>query len=322
MPDGSAKVSAICCRIVTVSAASFAKASPAWRGSGAARSAAGAFVVLTFYISIYWACVLAGTGRSDTFPGMTSAPISRPRSTAPGWEIAPETGVLSHFSTQNHAIVTVDNLLHTPEHAISQAILQNFARITPQYPGLRAPLGPEVSAAWLGVLAPQLDRWFGAPGTRWEMQGWYSIVTTAPRDLAPIQRLPHVDGTDPRDIAMMLYLHRTGHGGTAFFRHLSTGLEALTADDYPRYAAALQADVARTGLPPAAYATDGAPHFARTHVVPGHFNSAVFYRGNILHSGVIDNAAPLVPDPRAGRLTINAFFRPADEGQQGRTTAR
>ena len=154
------------------------------------------------------------------------------------------------------------------------------------------------------------------------MQAWYSIVTTPPADLLPIQRLPHIDGTDPTQIAMMLYLHRTGprsaHRGTAFFRHRSTGLEALTADDYPRYAAALQADVTRTGLPPAAYATDGAPHFERTHMVPGHFNSAVFYRGNILHSGVIDNAAPLPADPLTGRLTINAFFRPvAAQAQAG-----
>ena len=92
-------------------------------------------------------------------------------------------------------------------------------------------------------------------------------------------------------------------------------VEALKAADFPEYAAALQADVARTGLPPAAYTTDGAPHFERTHVAPATFNSAVFYRGNILHSGVIDNAAPLPADPREGRLTINAFFRPvAAEG--------
>ena len=71
------------------------------------------------------------------------------------------------------------------------------------------------------------------------------------------------------------------------------------------------AEAARAGFPPAAYPTDGAPHFERIHTSPGDFNSAIFYRGNILHSGVIDNAAPLVADPRAGRLTINAFFRPA-----------
>jgi Family of unknown function (DUF6445) len=243
---------------------------------------------------------------------MAMTPTFSANSALSGWAIAPENAAISQFSSQKHDLVTVGELLSTPDHAISQAFLQNFAKITPQYPGVRAPLDPQVAAHWLGQLAPWLDRWFGNDGKRWEMQAWYSLVTTPPAELLPIQRLPHVDGTDPRQIAMMLYLHRTGHGGTAFFRHRSTGLEAVVAADYPRYAAALQADVARTGLPPAAYTTDGAPHFERTHVVPGHFNSAVFYRGNILHSGVIDNHAPLSADPREGRLTINAFFRPAE----------
>lgn len=246
---------------------------------------------------------------------MAPTPIPPANSARPGWAITTDGASVSHFSSQNHQLVTISDLLETPDHAISQAILQNFAKITPQYPGVRAPLDPVVGAQWLGQLAPRLNQWFAGRSVRWEMQAWYSLVTTPPAALAPIQRLPHVDGTDPAQIAMMLYLHRPGphstHGGTAFFRHRTTGLEALTAADYPRYAAALQADVARTGLPPAAYTTDGAPHFERTHVVPGAFNSAVFYRGNILHSGVIDNAAPLSADPREGRLTINAFFRPA-----------
>jgi Family of unknown function (DUF6445) len=233
-----------------------------------------------------------------------------------GWEIRLAAPRVEAFSTHNHRLVTVDDLLVAPDQVVSEVILQKFAKISPQYPGVRAALDPAVCAAWLTQLAPLLEQWFGPLGCRWEMQAWYSIVTTPPAQLQPIQRLPHVDGTDPAQVAMMLYLHRTGplntHGGTAFFRHRSTGLEALTAADYPRYAAALQADVARTGLPPAAYATEGAPHFERTHAVPGHFNSAVFYRGNILHSGVIDNDAPLSPDPREGRLTINAFFRPTE----------
>ena len=234
-----------------------------------------------------------------------------PQSPPDGWAIALDHTRMERFSTYNHQLVTVDGLLTSPDFVVSQATLQKFAKITPQYPGVRAPLDSAVCTAWLAQLAPLLDQWFGAPSGGWAMQAWYSLVTLPPAQLAPIQRLPHVDGTDHRQIAMMLYLHGTGHGGTAFFRHRATGLEALSAGDFPRYADALQRDVARTGLPPAAYTTDGAPHFERIHVVPGHFNSAVFYRGNILHSGVIDNDAPLSPDPREGRLTINAFFRPA-----------
>jgi len=255
-----------------------------------------------------------------------SPPATLPNTPA-GWAIRHNMAVIDHFSSDNHRLVTIDDMLVTPECAISDAVLQDFAKITPHYPGLRAPLAPAVCAAWLAQLAPLLDQWFDGGGQAWEMQAWYSIVTTPPAQLQPIQRLPHVDGTDPAQIAMMLYLHRSGpehaHGGTAFFRHRSTGLSALTAADYPRYAAALQRDVARTGLPPAAYTTDGAPHFERIHAVSGAFNQAVFYRGNILHSGVIDNAAPLPADPARGRLTINAFFRPATgQAQQGMAHGR
>lgn len=228
-----------------------------------------------------------------------------------GWAIALDSAVIERFSCDNHELVTISQMLATPDVAIDFANLQKFAKVTPQYPGVRAPLHPAVATAWLARLAPLLSQWFGPAGAVWEMQAWYSLVTTPPAALAPIQRLPHVDGTDPSLIAMMLYLHRTGHGGTAFYRHRSSGLSALTAQDYPHYAKALHADVAKTGLPPAAYPTDGAPHFERIHAVDGHFNQAVFYRGNILHSGIIDNTASLPADPRTGRLTINAFFRPS-----------
>lgn len=221
---------------------------------------------------------------------------------------------VGHFSSQNHVFVEVERFLEEPDSAIAQACLQDFAKITPQYPGIRATLDQATSRAWAEALSPLLSRAFGESAGLWSMQAWYSIVTSRPDQLAPIQRLPHVDGTDPRQVALMLYLHRTGpqcpHGGTAFFRHRSTGLEALTAADWPRYKAALEGEIARDGLPPAAYVTDGAPHFERIHASTGAFNEAVFYRGNVLHSGVIDNIAPLSSDPREGRLTINAFFRP------------
>ena len=242
---------------------------------------------------------------------MVSQP-ALPRQDAPAhWGIALTDWQDENFPLPDQRLVSLDNFLIDPDHAILQASLQKFAKITPQYPGLRAALDPAVCRAWLTQLGPLLDQWFGGTGRPWAMQAWYSLVTTPREALAPMQRLPHVDGTDPQQIAMMLYLHRTGHGGTAFFRHRTTGLASISTQDFPRYAATVKADYQRTGMPPAAYPTDGAPHFERIHVAEGRFNRAVFYRGNILHSGVIDNDASLSADPREGRLTINAFFRPA-----------
>ena len=228
----------------------------------------------------------------------------------PEWTIAEANAQISHFSAEKHILATIPGLLANAEMVIESAFLQKFAKITPQYPGVRARLDESASQSLAQQLSPMLSDTFDAPEGTWSLVAWYSLVTSAPQQLLPIQRLPHVDGTDPNQIAMMLYLHETEHGGTAFFRHKSTGLEALTENDFPRYRHALQKEVAETGMPPARYVTDGAPLFEVTHRVSGNFNEAVFYRGNILHSGVIDNDAPLSPDPRKGRLTINAFLRP------------
>ncbi len=226
------------------------------------------------------------------------------------WAISLADAQFTEFSDEKHEFITVDDFMTAPKTAIEMAVLQKFAKITPQYPGLRAPLDKAVAQSWLAELAPLLDKGFGKARNGWGIQVWLSVVTTPPHELIPMQRLPHVDGTDPKLIAMMLYLHETDHGGTAFFRHKSTGLESLTEETFPQYRAALEADVSRTGMPPARYIEDGAPHFERIHASEGVFNQAVFYRGNVLHSGIIDNDAPLPLDPREGRLTINALFRP------------
>lgn len=226
------------------------------------------------------------------------------------YEIQTDQFEVGHFASGAHAYLAIDALLKLPNEVIEDASLQKFAKITPQYPGLRAALDSTTLDAWSVQLSPLLSQTFGYRDGKWTMIAWHSIVSTTPGELQPIQCFPHVDGTDPDQFAMMLYLDHTPHGGTAFFRHNSTGFEALTAETFPRYRAALEADVARTGLPPRRYITDGAPHFTRTHQTPGIFNQAVFYRGNLLHSGVIDNDAPLSPDPREGRYTINAFLRP------------
>lgn len=226
------------------------------------------------------------------------------------WGISATGARAGQFSSENHSFVLISDFLNDPDGIIHSACLQNFAKVTPQYPGVRAALPKEVQLDWVKTLAPLLNSSFGEARNGWEIQAWFSLVTSKPADLIPLQCFPHVDGTDPNQLAMMLYLHRTKHGGTAFFRHKSTGYESLTDENFPNYRAALEADVRKTGLPPRAYPTDGEPHFERIHAVDGAFNEAVFYRGNILHSGIIDQSEPLPDDPAIGRLTINAFFRP------------
>lgn len=141
-------------------------------------------------------------------------------------------------------------------------------------------------------------------------RAWYSIVTHPKERLTPIQRLPHFDGFDETQLAVMIYLNQTEHGGTGFYRHLSTGFERVTEARYPAYKSALENDVQASGLPPARYIEDGAPHFEKIFESDASFNSFILYPGTSLHSGVIDNRASLPGDAKVGRLTINGFFRP------------
>ncbi len=226
------------------------------------------------------------------------------------WSISLSSERSEEFPSENHRIAVIDDFLDSPEAVIAEASLQKFAKITPQYPGIRSPLPKEVSDGWTQMLAPMLNQTFVNDAEGWDAQFWFSIVTTKPVDLIPMQRLPHVDGTNPRQLAMMLYLDRTDHGGTGFFRHRTTGFESLTDANFPKYRAALEDDVRKAGMPAAEYTSTGEPHFERIYASEGAFNQAIFYRGNILHSGLIKNDAELSSDPAKGRLTINAFFRP------------
>src|SRR5215211_7132380 len=92
---------------------------------------------------------------------------------------------------------------------------------------------------------------------------YFSIVTTEPEALAPIQRLPHVDGLEPDRIAILVFLSGTSGSGTAFYRQRATGFETLDTDRFPRFEAALRAGVVEHGLPPPAYIAGDTPLYER-----------------------------------------------------------
>lgn len=207
-------------------------------------------------------------------------------------------------------IVRVSDIFRAPEEVVETAAKCSYANINPHYPGLRA----EVDSGVLSILceavsnlvADQLDQ----PKRTWQGQAWFSIVTHKPEQLTPIQRLPHFDGFDENQLAIMIYLNHTAHGGTAFYRQISTGYERISEQRFPSFRSQLEQGARDQGLPPARYITDGAPLYEKIADFGAAFNSLILYPGTLLHSGVIDNDLPLPSDPKTGRLTLNGFFRP------------
>jgi hypothetical protein len=149
---------------------------------------------------------------------------------------------------------------------------------------------------------------FGLAGPAALIESLYSIVTTPPELLTPIQRLPHFDGFEVGRIAMVHFLSHSEQGGTAFYRHRATGYETISAERHSNYDAALRRDVAAHGMPAPAYIAGDTPIFqqvSRFNALP---NRVLIYRSRALHCADLPLGIALSPDPRVGRLTVNTFL--------------
>ncbi|NML05694.1 DUF6445 family protein [Sphingomonas sp. G-3-2-10] len=216
---------------------------------------------------------------------------------------------LTHAGHDREPVLQVDGLMLDPETLIEFAAGgQAFAPAygpNGGYPGIRAPAPlPYVETVARG-LDPLVREAFGLRGVALAHADCnLSLVTLAPGELVPPQRVPHIDTTYPLQFAFLHYLCGTELGGTALYRHRATGYEALTPERLPRYETIRLAEAeAAPG-----YITGDTDHFEQTAALDAAFNRLIVYRSCVLHSGRIPADAALSPDPRQGRLTANIFL--------------
>ena len=207
-------------------------------------------------------------------------------------------------------LLVIDQAVADPDRLVRKAARGHFTPQGAMFPGLRirAPLSYEVFLERL--LRPLLEPHFGMPArSRLAFpMCHYSLVTTAPERLDPLQRVPHVDSVQSNGLATVHYLFRGDWGGTAFYRHRGTGFEVVDDSRGEAYFARLQDEVAREDATGPGYINGDSPLFERVDSVDGVYNRLVLYRRNSLHSGNIDSARVPPADALAGRLSINSFI--------------
>lgn len=213
---------------------------------------------------------------------------------------------IERHGSEDQPVVVIDGFADADRFRDDAAFL-SFAPIGPHYPGIRAVVAPPLLRGLLERLTPVATRVFGGAALE-VVDAFYSIVTTPPHALAPIQRLPHFDEASPSRLALLHYLSPDESSGTAFYRHRSTGFESIDAARLPTYRAHLDADLRRHGLPDAGYIAGDTPVFARVARYAGRFNRAILYRSNTLHCADLPADLALDPDPETGRLTVNTFL--------------
>lgn len=215
---------------------------------------------------------------------------------------------VEHQGHERQPVIVIDDMLAEPERWRTAAAAARYGRIGPHYPGVRAHVDAGDARAMRDELAGVIGDAFGLDPVPPVLECFFSIVTTPPQALAPIQRLPHVDGLEPDRIAILVYLSGAEQGGTAFYRQRATGFETVDGPRFPAFEAALRAGVAEHGLPPPAYIAGDTPLYEQIAAYEARSNRALIYRSHALHCAAIPAGIALPADPARGRLSVNAFL--------------
>lgn len=214
-----------------------------------------------------------------------------------------------HLGREGAPLLVVDNLVNDPVELVELAATKIFAAAPTYYPGLRAKAPLSYQRFVLEVLRPEIDAAFGLKGRVLRFTECnFSLVTTPGEKLSYLQRIPHVDSLMNDELAMIHYLFRTNYGGTAFYRHRSTGFEYVDKARQIEYLNQVDAEKAGPDSAPPAYIIGDTPLYERIATQEGVFNRLLMYRRTTLHSGSIDASFVPDPNPRTGRLSINAFL--------------
>jgi hypothetical protein len=211
-------------------------------------------------------------------------------------------------------IVFIDGFLQDPQALVEAACQSRFEpSATPAqqkgYPGLRASAPTAYTHSLTELLEPLIKVNFEVPehlGIKVGLSA-FSLTTTAPETLGPLQRTPHFDASTPHYMAALLWLCDESHGGTGFYRHNATGLQRITAENREHYLDVYHDEVKRRPPPPR-YFDRSDEQFSFLGMMPARFNRLVVYPGSLLHSACIHPARSLSSDPRQGRLTVNTFY--------------
>jgi len=184
------------------------------------------------------------------------------------------------------------------------------AQATDFYPGLRKTLAGNYPEQALAQLEPLIRQVFAVPAENTAQLSLcaFSLSTTPPHKLRPIQCVPHIDTHDPDQFALIHYLCADTFGGTSFYRHRHSGYETISQARLADYFKKLKEEVTSGGLVDASYINGDTELFERIANLPVKFNRALIYRSNALHSGNIDPTLGLSNQPTNGRLTVNSFI--------------
>ena len=205
-------------------------------------------------------------------------------------------------------LMVIDNVVANPDELVEIAATKTYGNVETYYPGIRAKVPLTFQRFLLDILGGEIREFFGLDGTLRFTSCHFSLVTTRPDQLSYLQRVPHVDSLNSKELALVYYLFKTDLGGTAFYRHRNTGFEVVDATRNPEFWRHLQVERAEVERTSTGYISGDTPFYEQIGQQEGVFNRMLVYRRTSLHSGTPKLSLTPETDPRKGRLSINGFI--------------
>lgn len=222
---------------------------------------------------------------------------------------------LRRFGTEDSPVVVIDDFTRRAEEiaALADALAPFPVETDSYYPGVRRMISEQDVAAFACVrdMCSEASQFIAGA---FDVDGFdllrasFSVVSTAPDQLSPIQRAPHFDSTDQKYFALLHYLRVPPGSGTAFYRQRATGIERVTDKNISQFVIASERDAALLDAG-SGYIQGSNRFFEQIGAVEAVPDRLVIYQGSLLHSGIIRQAMNFSADPREGRLTCNIFVR-------------
>src|SRR5262249_38610147 len=113
-----------------------------------------------------------------------------------------------HVGSERLPVLVVDNFLDDPDVMVEYAAAHGgFDGVSDAfYPGCRAPIPPIYCFAVRAFLGELIARTFNLEaGDLTGEVSHFSLITTVPAKLNVLQRIPHFDNTNPKQLAVLHY---------------------------------------------------------------------------------------------------------------------
>ncbi|MCI2283533.1 DUF6445 family protein [Colwellia sp. MSW7] len=219
---------------------------------------------------------------------------------------------IEYIGQDKTPILIIDNYADNHNELVDQVIAH--AQFIPDevtnYPGIRSAIPKALVVGYLKPLIEVLYRVYKLPDLLQPnpIDNYLSLITKQPNELSAMQSWPHFDTPNPNLIAIIHYMNKGTHGGTAFFKHNKSGLDRINNDNKETYLKFAQAYFQSSTLRELNYCNEQHNEFTCYKTVAYKPNRLIVFPGQLLHSTLVNAATDINSDPITGRLTANLFL--------------